>query len=347
MGDAAQREAHVTNWRKSFAELEQAITQYEGVALNQEDRQQVARWRKTSLLYRGMFLDVAQRISEGTIITSQAANNALGPTKDEIAELTESALVASRQQRQNVSATSAGLDELGIRLVLLLAATGLIALLVAAGVSLVLPRRFLRPIERLQAAAQSVAHGDLAARVDWELDDELGRLAGNFNAMTSALAQQREGLVQLEVVQAAHIEAEKARAELAEQLEMIEAQRAVIQQMSVPILPLNATTLVMPLVGALDTTRLQVMQEQALQAIERSTARYLILDITGVPILDTQVAHGLLNIVVAARLLGAKVVLVGIRPEVAQTVVGLGIRLEEVVTRASLQGGIAYALHGQ
>lgn len=344
--DQAKRAAYVATWRKSFAELEQAITDYEALATGPGDHQQVTRWRKASLLYRGMFLDVAQRINDGAIASAHDANRALDPTKEQIADLTESALAVSYQQRQTMSATSAALDELGIGLVLLMAISGLVALVVAAVVSIALPRRFLRPIQQLQAAAQAVAHGDLAARVNWDRDDELGGLARNFNAMTSSLAQQREGLVQLEVVQAAHSEAEKARAELAAQLDTIEAQRAVIQQMSVPILPLNATTLVMPLVGALDTTRLQMMQEQALRTIERSAARHLILDITGVPIIDTQVAQGLLAIVAAARLLGTRVVLVGIRPEVAQTVVGLGISLEDIVTHASLQNGIAYALRG-
>jgi rsbT co-antagonist protein RsbR len=112
--------------------------------------------------------------------------------------------------------------------------------------------------------------------------------------------------------------------------------------MSVPIMLLDATTLVMPLVGALDSERIRLVQEQALQAIERSSARHLILDISAVPIVDTQVAQGLLRVVQAARLLGAEVVLVGVRPEVAQAVVWLGIQLDTMVTRSSLQSGIGY-----
>jgi rsbT co-antagonist protein RsbR len=100
----------------------------------------------------------------------------------------------------------------------------------------------------------------------------------------------------------------------------------------------------LPLVGALDSERLALVQEQALRSIEQLSARYLILDITGVPIVDTAVAQGLIQVVQAARLLGSEVVLVGIRPEVAQAVVGLGIHLSDIATRSTLQSGIAYVL---
>jgi anti-anti-sigma regulatory factor len=86
----------------------------------------------------------------------------------------------------------------------------------------------------------------------------------------------------------------------------------------------------MPLVGTLDTTRLQTAQQCALHTMERTATVYAVLDITGVPLVDTQVAQGLLNIIRAARLLGTEVVVVGIRAEVAQAVASLGIELNEV-----------------
>jgi rsbT co-antagonist protein RsbR len=126
-------------------------------------------------------------------------------------------------------------------------------------------------------------------------------------------------------------------AEQARLLEENDQQRAVIHDLSVPVLPVSATTLVMPLIGALDTARLQQVQEQALRAIERTSARQLVLDITGVPLVDSQVAQGLLAVVQAARLLGADAALVGVRPEVAQTMVGLGLALPGLRTYADLQ----------
>jgi len=129
-------------------------------------------------------------------------------------------------------------------------------------------------------------------------------------------------------------------AEQAKLFEEIEEQRATIRDLSVPVIPINATTLVMPLVGALDSARLRHLQEQSLHALERTSARTLVFDITGVPVVDSQVAQGLLMVVRAARLLGAEVALVGIRPEVAQSIVGLGLELRDVHTFSDLQSAL-------
>jgi rsbT co-antagonist protein RsbR len=129
-----------------------------------------------------------------------------------------------------------------------------------------------------------------------------------------------------------------------EQERLIEANRrqaAVIRELSVPVLPLNEETLVMPLVGALDDERLILAQEQALERLERSRARTLLLDITGVPVVDTFVARGLLHTVQAARLLGAEVALVGVRPEVAQALVGLGVDFGLLHTYADLRTALS------
>jgi rsbT co-antagonist protein RsbR len=124
-------------------------------------------------------------------------------------------------------------------------------------------------------------------------------------------------------------------------LEEVEIQRATIKDLAVPVIPISATTLVMPLVGALDSARLRQLQEQSLHALERTSAHTLILDITGVPVVDSQVAQGMLMTVRAARLLGAHVTLVGIRPEVAQAIVGLGLDLSDVSTFSDLQSALS------
>jgi rsbT co-antagonist protein RsbR len=107
------------------------------------------------------------------------------------------------------------------------------------------------------------------------------------------------------------------------------------------VLPVSDSTLVMPLVGALDTERLRLLQDQALQAIERAHARTLILDITAVPIVDSPVAQGLIVVVRAARLLGTEVLLVGVRSEVAQAIVGLGLSLPGLQSYNNLQGALS------
>jgi rsbT co-antagonist protein RsbR len=125
-------------------------------------------------------------------------------------------------------------------------------------------------------------------------------------------------------------------------LDEVQQQRILLRELSVPVIPISASTLIMPLVGALDSIRLQQIQEQALRALEHKSARYLVLDITGVPVVDSQVAQGLLSVVQAARLLGAQVLLVGIRPEVAQAIVGLGLDLREIYTASDLQSALSH-----
>ncbi len=118
------------------------------------------------------------------------------------------------------------------------------------------------------------------------------------------------------------------------------AQRDVIRNLSVPVLPVGKQALVMPLVGAIDRDRLPLIQEQALTQIEQQRARWLILDVTGVPVIDTEVAAGVVQLVQSVRLLGAEVALVGVRPEVAQTMVSLGIELPISHVFSDLAGAV-------
>jgi rsbT co-antagonist protein RsbR len=179
----------------------------------------------------------------------------------------------------------------------------------------------------------------------WQYHRRQNEILGNVRSANAALEHARAGL-EVEVVartadlRAALGEVEARTVEQARLLDELAMQRDVIRELSVPVLPVSACTLVMPLVGALDTTRLQLIQEQALRAIERGDARHLVIDITGVPMVDSQVAQGLLAVVEAVRLLGAEAVLVGVRPEVAQTVVGLGLTLPGLRTYADLQTAI-------
>jgi rsbT co-antagonist protein RsbR len=118
----------------------------------------------------------------------------------------------------------------------------------------------------------------------------------------------------------------------------------LVREISTPLVPVMDGILVMPIVGEVDGRRAQQMQEMLLEGISRGGADTVILDITGVPVVDTSVANALIQAARASRLLGAESVLVGITPEVAQSLVGLGVDLRELVTRGDLQNGIAYAL---
>lgn len=132
-------------------------------------------------------------------------------------------------------------------------------------------------------------------------------------------------------------------AEQARLLAETEAQRTTIRALSVPILPVGAATIAIPLVGVFDAPRLATLQEQALRAIEQSHVRCVVIDVTGVTAIDHEVADGLLQIANATKLLGARVVLVGVGPEVAQTIVGIGASMASMRTAATLQEGIALA----
>jgi rsbT co-antagonist protein RsbR len=102
--------------------------------------------------------------------------------------------------------------------------------------------------------------------------------------------------------------------------------------------------LALPLIGTLDSARTQVVMESLLQSIVDTSSSIAIIDITGVPTVDTLVAQHLLKTVAAARLMGADCIISGIRPQIAQTIVHLGVDLHDVVTKATLAGAFAVAL---
>lgn len=140
---------------------------------------------------------------------------------------------------------------------------------------------------------------------------------------------------------------EQRRAEqerLALQEEVIAAQRQALRELSTPLIPLANGIVAMPLIGSIDSARAQEIMETLLQGVADSHATTAIIDITGVPVVDTQVASALIQTAQAVRLLGAQVIVTGIRPEIAQTLVGIGVDLHGIVTHSSLQTGIAYAL---
>ena len=125
---------------------------------------------------------------------------------------------------------------------------------------------------------------------------------------------------------------------------MIQAQALQIRELSTPLIPLHTGLLALPLVGTIDSHRASQIMETLLEGIARQQADVVIMDITGVPVVDTAVGNHLLQAARAAELLGARVILVGISAEVAQTMVQLGINLSQIVTLATLQAGIEHAL---
>jgi rsbT co-antagonist protein RsbR len=129
--------------------------------------------------------------------------------------------------------------------------------------------------------------------------------------------------------------------------ELINRQRLEMLEIATPVIKLWEGIVAVPLIGTLDSARSQVVMETLLDAVVEQHARFAILDITGVPTVDSLVAQHLMKTVAAARLMGAECIVSGIRPAIAQTIVHLGIDLSSVLTRASLADALAYALQEQ
>lgn len=126
--------------------------------------------------------------------------------------------------------------------------------------------------------------------------------------------------------------------------EVIVRQQEELLELSTPVVKLWEGILALPIIGTLDSTRTQVMMESLLQKIVETGSEVAIIDITGVPTVDTLTAQHLLKTVTAARLMGADCIISGIRPQIAQTIVYLGIDLADIVTKASLADAFLIAL---
>ena len=126
--------------------------------------------------------------------------------------------------------------------------------------------------------------------------------------------------------------------------EVIRRQQEEMLELSTPVVKLWEGILALPLIGTLDSARTQVVMESLLEAIVHTNSKVAIIDITGVPTVDTVVAQHLLKTVTAARLMGADCIISGVRPQIAQTIVHLGINLMDVTTKSTLSDAFAVAL---
>ncbi|WP_343729221.1 STAS domain-containing protein [Duganella sp.] len=126
--------------------------------------------------------------------------------------------------------------------------------------------------------------------------------------------------------------------------QIIVRQQQELMELSTPVVKLWHDVLALPLIGTLDSARSQVVMESLLEKIVETGAAIAIIDITGVPTVDTLVAQHLMKTIAAARLMGADCIISGIRPQIAQTIVHLGVNLEDVVTKATLADAFVVAL---
>lgn len=182
----------------------------------------------------------------------------------------------------------------------------------------------------------------------------IGAAAAKFGGATPAIeivsryfADVIDSLVATDQAEMVNQRAEMERAYMSTVTAQREEQdhlRSTIRELSTPIIPVYEGILVLPLVGAIDSRRATEITERLLEEIAAQQAEIVIIDITGVSLIDTSTANHLLMTTRAANLLGSRVVLVGMGAEIAQTIVQLGVELHGLVTLADLQAGIAYAL---
>ena len=124
---------------------------------------------------------------------------------------------------------------------------------------------------------------------------------------------------------------------------VIREQQEAIRVLSTPVLQVRERLLILPMIGVIDPQRARQLTEQLLRAIRTNRAKVVVIDITGVPVMDASVANHLVQTVEAARLLGATVIITGLSPEIAQTLVTIGVDLSKMYTVGDLQGGIEEA----
>jgi len=161
-----------------------------------------------------------------------------------------------------------------------------------------------------------------------EYGSDLDRLVAAISGMNESLYIAMEGI---------------GEAYLTTKEQVIRNQEDAIRELSTPVLKVRERLLILPIIGIVDTQRARQVTESMLNAIRDNRAKAVVMDITGVPMVDSKVANHLVQSVEAARLMGATVVITGLSPEIAQTLVALGAQLPNIKTYGDLQGGIEEA----
>ncbi len=207
------------------------------------------------------------------------------------------------------------------------------------------------PESKESPAPGSTADGAVLAAVDDIANQMAAAVEGSFdfNIRTESNAPplQKLSLMLNFVLDSTRRNLEEVRKkndQLGVQLQTIEQQRTAIQELSTPILQLWEGILVLPVIGFVDSARSQQMMERLLEEIVARQARHVIIDVTGVAVMDTQTADYFTKIFNSVRFLGAQCLLTGIRPAVAQTLVHIGVQLDQVTTRRNLQQGLQECL---
>lgn len=195
-------------------------------------------------------------------------------------------------------------------------------------------------LDKIKTLLATISTGDFSEENELKIavQDDLSDVENGLNLMLSDVRdifeEQRDSQRRMEAQQK----------ELEDKLMTIEMQASAIQELSTPVLQIWKDILVMPIIGVVDTQRSADIMERLLSEVSLKQARFVILDITGVEIVDTKTADHFIKIIKAAHLLGTSCVLTGIRPAVAQTLVEIGVDLSSIITLATLKDGLMECL---
>ena len=189
-------------------------------------------------------------------------------------------------------------------------------------------------IDQLFRVISDVGRGDYTARLAVDIPDDSAfhRLFGGVNEMIEALAAQEQRNVDYQ-------------RELEEKLATIDQQRAAIRELSTPIMEVWDGILCLPVVGVMDSSRSADMTDALLRAVVSTRARCTIIDITGIEVMDTHTADHFIRMAKAVRLLGAECVLTGINPQIAQTVIHMGLGMTDIVSHRSLRDALQHFIN--
>jgi rsbT co-antagonist protein RsbR len=224
----------------------------------------------------------------------------------------------------------------------------LLTIVIAAIFGWVLPKTMTRPLLSLVSATKQLTKGDYGVVVDIRDGSEIGELAKAFNQTSMALLEQREEVArQQAALQAQNAELQQTLAELHASTEARAQMAVTIRALSVPVISILDRVLLLPLVGEIDAERGKMLLDRLLEGVTNQHARIVILDITGVPVVDITLVDWLLKATWAARLMGARCILVGIGPEVAQAIVASGADLSDLMTKADLRSAVEYAVRNR
>ncbi len=198
-------------------------------------------------------------------------------------------------------------------------------------------------LEQIIELLTRLASGDLDARLPVAGGaDQLDVIISGLNMFAEELSSSIEEERKLR--ETLQIQVEKRTAELVEKVKTIQDQSKTILELSTPVLRIWDDILVLPLIGAIDTGRATQITDSVLHSIEHTQASVIILDMTGVAIIDTAVAEHLMRTIRSVRLLGAEVIVTGVSSYNALTIVRLGVDMAEIITSGTLQSGLKAAM---